>query len=137
MSSVGTLGEIRKALAKTVLGINGMRVAEHMPEQVNPPMVVIQLDRLDYHGAMQGGLRTFQFLLIAIVGRMGERSSQELLDRVTDFDGPESIRDVVEADPTLGGVVWAVKVTGARAVRPINIGDAAYLGVEFEVEVQA
>jgi hypothetical protein len=135
--SVGTLGEIRKALAKTVLGINGMRVAEHMPEQVNPPMVVIQLDRLDYHGAMQGGLRTFQFLLIAIVGRMGERSSQELLDRVTDFDGPESIRDVVEADPTLGGVVWAVKVTGARAVRPINIGDAAYLGVEFEVEVQA
>jgi hypothetical protein len=44
--SVGTLGEIRKALAKTVLGINGMRVAEHMPEQVNPPMVVIQLDRL-------------------------------------------------------------------------------------------
>jgi hypothetical protein len=90
--SVGTLGEIREALAVAVKTINGMRAAEHMPEQINPPMVVIQLDRLDFHGAMQGGLRTFQFLLIAIVGRMGERSSQELLDRVTDFDGPDSIR---------------------------------------------
>ena len=135
--SVGTLGDIREALGKAVKTINGMRAAEHMPEQVNPPMVVIQLDRLDYHGAMQGGLRTFQFLLIAIVGRMGERASQDLLDRVTDFDGPDSIRQVVEADPTLGGACWACKVTGARSVRPFNIGDAAYLGVEFEVEVQA
>jgi hypothetical protein len=135
--SVGTLGEIRDALAVAVKTINGMRAAEHMPEQINPPMVVIQLDRLDFHGAMQGGLRTFQFLLIAIVGRMGERASQDLLDRVTDFDGPDSIRQAVEADPTLGGVVWACKVTGARSIRPINIGDAAYLGVEFEVEVQA
>lgn len=133
----GTLAQIRDALGDAVRTINGMRASEHMPEQVSPPVIVIQLDRVDFHGAMQGGLRTFQFILIAVVGRMGERTSQDLLDRVTDFDGPDSLREAIEADPTLGGACWAVKVTGARAVRPINIGDAAYLGVEFEVEVQA
>jgi hypothetical protein len=59
--SVGTLGEIRKALAKTVLGINGMRVAEHMPEQVNPPMVVIQLDRLIITGRCRAVCARFSF----------------------------------------------------------------------------
>jgi hypothetical protein len=133
----GTLSQIRVALGRALRTINGMRTSEHMPEQLNPPVAVIQLDRVDYHGAMQGGLRTFQFLVILVVGRMGERSSQEFLDRLTDFGGPDSVRDAIESDPTLGGVVWACKVTGARSVRPFNIGDAAYLGVEFEVEVQA
>ena len=133
----GTLSEIRGALGSALRTINGMRTSEHLPEQLNPPVAVIQLDRLEFHGAMQGGLRTFQFIVILVVGRMGERSSQDFLDRLTDFDGPDSVREVLEADPTLGGACWACKVTGARAVRPINIGDAAYLGVEFEVEVQA
>jgi hypothetical protein len=133
----GTLSEIRGALGSALRTINGMRTSEHLPEQLNPPVAVIQLDRLDFHGAMQGGLRTFQFLVILVVGRMGERSSQDFLDRLTDFDGPDSVREVLEADPTLGGVVWACKVSGARSVRPFNIGDTAYLGVEFEVEVQA
>ena len=135
--SVGTLSEIRGALAKFVRQINGMRASEHMPEQISAPLTVVQLDRMDFHGAMQGGLRTWQFLLIVLVGRMGERSSQDLLDRLTDYEGPDSLREQLETDPTLGGVVWACKVNGARSVRPINIGDAAYLGVEFEVEVQA
>lgn len=133
----GTLSQIRDALGVAVRTIDGMRSSEHMPEQLNPPVVVVQLDRVDYLGAMQGGLRTFQFILIVIVGRMGERAAQDLLDRVTDFAGPDSLREAVEADPTLGDVCWACKVTGARSIRPISIGDAAYLAVEFEVEVQA
>lgn len=133
----GTLTEIRHALGDTLRNVQGLRVSEHMPEQINPPLGVIQLDRVDYHGAMVGGLRRFEFLIILIVGRMGERTAQEHLDRLTDFDGTDSIRQTIEADPTLGGVAWATKVNAARGVRPISIGDNNYLAVEFEMEVSA
>lgn len=135
--AIGTLSDIRAAMGKALRTINGLRTSEHLPEQLSPPVAVIQLDRLNFHGAMQGGLRTFEFIVILVVGRMGERASQDLLDRLTDFEGPDSVREALEKDPTLEGVVWACKVNGARSVRPFNIGDAAYLGVEFEVEVQA
>jgi hypothetical protein len=132
-----TLSLIRTGIGDALRSITGLRVAEHLPEQINPPLAVIQLDRVDYHQAMVGGLRRFDFVVILVVGRMGERAAQDHLDRLIDYDGPDSIREMMEIDPTLGGTVWAAKVTAARAVRPINIGDSNYLAVEFEIEVSA
>jgi sulfite reductase beta subunit-like hemoprotein len=133
----GTLSDIRAGMGDALRVVNGLRVREHLPEQVDPPVAVLMLERVDFHGAFRGGLSTWQFVVVVVVGRMAERSSQDLLDKFLSWDSSQSIRAALEADMTLGGVAHTCKVGAARAVRPMQVGDANYLAVEFEVEVTA
>jgi hypothetical protein len=133
----GTLSTIRTGLGNRLRTINGLRVAEHLPEQINAPLAVVQLERVEYHRAFAGGASEWQFVIVAVVGRMGERTAQQLLDDLMAWTGPRSLRAAIEADRSLGGAAQTSQVVAARGVRPFNVGDAAYLGVEFEVTVIA
>lgn len=133
----GRLSTIRDGLAVALRRIDGMRVYEHLTEQANPPMAVITLERVNYHLAFQGGTSEWNFIVVIVVGRMGERSAQELLDDVMGWDGPRSVRAALDVDKSLSGSAQSVKTVAARGVRPFSIGDAQYLGVEFEVTVAA
>lgn len=133
----GTPGEVREGLAANLRTIQGLRVSEYLPEQINAPMAVINLERLEYLGAFQGGLRTYSFIVMLIAGRMGERSAQRQLDAFMAWDGDQSVRQAVEADTSLGGAAQTCKVEAARGVRMLDFGDATYLVVDFEIEVMA
>lgn len=133
----GDLADIRGGLAARLRTINGLLVSEQIPEQITPPMAVIMLDRVDYHGAFKGGLTHWQFVISIFVGRMAEQAAQDRLDEYLSWSGQQMIRDALEADQSLGGKAQTCTVQAARAIRPMPVGDAFYLGVEFEVRVYA
>lgn len=133
----GTASSIQTALGVRLATISGLRVADHLPEQVNPPMAVVQIQSVTYHRAMAGGLSEWEFTISLVAGRMGDRPAQRTLDGWMSYDGAQSVRAAIESDKTLGGNCSTLKVGDMVAVRPLSIGDAAYLTCEFNVTVHA
>lgn len=133
----GTGLDIQNGLAEAIATVPGLRVADHLPEQINPPIAVIQIQSVTYHRAMGGGLSEWSYVVSVVAGRMGDRTAQRTLDSWMSYDGAYSVRAAIEADPTLGGVCSTLKVQDMIAVRPVSLGDAAYLSCEFNVFVHA
>lgn len=129
--------DIHVGLREALSAVPGLRIADHLPEQVSPPMAVILLQNVQYHRAMQGGLSEWTFVISCVTGRMGERSAQQQLDSWLAWSGDGSVRAAVEADQTLGGACSTLVVSDAVAVKPLTIGDASYLTCEFVVSVHA
>lgn len=133
----GEASSIQESLGMRLATIPGLRVADHLPEQINPPMAVIQLQSVTYHRAMKGGLSEWEFTISLVAGRMGDRPAQRQLDSWMSWDGSQSVRAAIEGDTTLGGACSTLKVADMIAVRPLSLGDAAYLTCEFNVIVHA
>jgi hypothetical protein len=94
----GNSADIHTGLRNRLSTIQGLRVADHLPEQVQPPMAVIQLQSVTYHRAMSGGLSQWEFVVSCVAGRMGERFSQTQLDGWIAYSGSQSVRAAIEAD---------------------------------------
>ena len=133
----GTLSAIRTGIADRLATIPGLRVAEQIPEQINPPLAVITRQQVAYHGAFAGGSTEWTMQIQVIAGRMAEQQAQRQIDKWLSWSGPESVRAAIEADMTLGGVVHSCKVTGADALTSIQVGDAEYLGVTVNLTIYA
>jgi hypothetical protein len=133
----GDASSIQEALGMQLAMIPGLRVADHLPEQINPPMAVVQLQTVTYHRAMKGGLSEWQFTISLVAGRMGDRPAQRQLDAWMSYDGNQSVREAIESDRTLGGNCSTLKVADMISVRPLSLGDAAYITCEFNVIVHA
>jgi hypothetical protein len=133
----GTGSDLQTALATALATISGLRVADHLPEQVAPPMAVIQLQSVTYHRAMGGGLSEWRYVVSLIAGRMGDRAAQLQLDAWLSYGGAQSVRAAVEANPKLGGKCSTLIVDEMVTVRPLTVGDAAYVTCEFNITVHA
>lgn len=133
----GTLSRLRAGLRDRLATVDGLRVAEQIPEQVNPPVAVITRQTVDYHQAMGGGNTEWSMQVQLIAGRMADQQSQRLIDEWLSWSGNKSVRAAIEADRTLGGAAHTCKVTSADALTTVQIGDAEYLGVTLNVTVYA
>jgi hypothetical protein len=133
----GSAADLHDAIAAALATVPGLRVADHLPEAVTPPMAVIQIQSVTYHRAMKGGLSEWKYVISVVAGRMGERSAQITLDSWMSWDGPQSIRAAVESDRTLGGKCSTLIIGDMITVRPLSIGDASYLTCEFNLSIHA
>jgi hypothetical protein len=133
----GTASQIQAAVSAALATVPGLRVADHLPEQVAPPMAVIQMETVTYHRTMQGGTSEWAFLISLIAGRMGERSAQRQLDGWLSYDGSQSIRAALEVDPTLNGIVQSLIVAEMASIRLLTMGDATFLTCDFNLTVHA
>jgi len=128
---------IRDGLATNLATISGLRTAAEIPDQVNPPIAVVQLQSVDYDGAFQGGLTTYSFLVTVLVGRAAERSAQIKLNAYAST-GAGSIKAAVESDKTLGGEAYDVRVETMTNISAVSLGgDISYLSADFAVTVYA
>jgi hypothetical protein len=133
----GNAADLHDAIAAALATVPGLRVADHLPEQVAPPMAVIQIQSVTYHRAMRGGLSEWRYVISVIAGRMGDRTAQATLDSWISWDGPQSIRAAIESDRTLAGNCSTLIVEDMISIRPLSIGDAAYLTCEFNLSIHA
>lgn len=133
----GTASQIHAAVSAALATVPGLRVADHLPEQVAPPMAVIQMETVTYHRTMQGGTSEWAFLISLIAGRMGDRAAQRQLDGWLSYDGSQSIRAALEADPTLNGIVQSLVVAEMASIRLLTMGDATFLTCDFNLTVHA
>ena len=133
----GKLSELRAGLAKNLGTVPGLRVAQLIPEQVNPPMAVLTRSQVNYHLDMRGGLTEWQMQVQLVAGRMADQQAQRTIDAWLDWDGDYSVRRAIESDQTLDGSAQTCIVTSADALTTLQIGDSEYLGVVFNVTVYA
>jgi hypothetical protein len=134
---VGDLLAIRQGLANNLATISGLRSAPELVDNPTPPVALVNLDSVDYDGAMQNGLTTYTFSITVIVGRAAERTMQRKLDGYLAPTGEQSVKAGVESDRTLSGECFDLRVETAQSIGSITLNDQTYLAAEFTVTVYA
>lgn len=128
---------MRAGIAKNLRdNIPGLRVAETIPDQPNPPMAVISLESVNYDQTFQRGMSQYTFTVSVLAGRVSERNAQTRLDSYID-PGSATIKNAIEKDKSLGGAVFDVRVSEMSNIGAVNLGEVIYLGADFSVQVFA
>lgn len=131
------ISAIRQGLATNIGTVPGLRASAELIDNPSPPIAVINLDSIDYHGAMKNGLTTYNFVVTVIVGRAAEREMQRKLDAYCQPTGAQSVKAAIESNRSLSGTVFDLIVVSANPAGNIIINDQTYLAAEFTVTVFA
>ncbi len=134
---MASIAELRTALAANLATISGLRVAETIPDNPNPPVAIVQFDRAQYHLDMGNGMTEYSFVVQVIVGRADERTAQRNLDSYCSSSGSSSVLLAVESDRLLNGKAFDCVVTEMSSYGPVLVNDTTYLGAEFQIRVLA
>jgi hypothetical protein len=134
---VASIQELRQGIAANLATISGLRTSLDVPDQINPPIAVVQFVRVNYHLDMNNGMSEYLFSVQVIVGRVDERSAQRNLDSYCSSTGSSSVLLAVESDRTLSGKAYDCIVTEVSSYGQLVSNDITYLGAEFQVRVLA
>jgi hypothetical protein len=134
---VASITDLRAGLATRLGTISGLRTTTETPDTISPPVAIINVANVNYDRAFQRGLDEYNFVITVIVGRVGERSAQRLLDSYVSPVAPSSVKLAIELDRTLGGKCDSLRVTDMRNYGSLVIGEITYLAAEFNVVVYA
>jgi hypothetical protein len=131
------ISELRQGIANNLATIPGLRVSATIPDNPNPPIAIVQLNRVQYHQDFKRGMTEYDFSVQVIVGRVDERTAQRNLDSYCSSTGDYAIGLAVESDRTLGGKAFDCIVTEMTNYGSVLISDVTYLAAEFSVRVLA
>ena len=131
-----TVSELREGLATNLRTVAGLRVSAEIPDQPNPPQAVVQLRSVDYDGAFQRGMTTYNFIITVLVGRVAEREAQRRLDAYVS-NGASSIKLAAEIDKSLGGKAFDVRISEMTNIGAVLLGETSYLSADFTATVYA
>jgi hypothetical protein len=134
---MASITALRAGLATRLGTISGLRTTTETPDTISPPISIINVGSVNYDRAFQRGLDEYNFVITVIVGRVGERSAQRLLDSYVSPLGASSVKLAIELDRTLGGICDSLRVTDMRNYGSLVIGEITYLAAEFNVVVYA
>lgn len=134
---MASLSELREGIAENLSKINGLRVSSFIPDNINPPIAIVNPQGIEYHKAFANGLNTYTFVVSVLVGRVSERTAQNTLDGYCASSGATSIKSAIESDRTLSGRAFDLIVSDMRNYGSVTIGDNTYLTAEFDCAVQA
>jgi len=134
---VASISDLRDGIVANLQTIAGLRTSATIPDNPNPPIAIVQLNRVQYHQDFQRGMTEYNFAVQVIVGRVDERSAQANLDAFCSSTGASSIGLAVESNRTLGGKAFDCIVTEMTNYGSVLISDVTYLAAEFNVRVLA
>jgi hypothetical protein len=134
---VASIETLRDRIAANLSTITGLRTSSTIPDNPNPPVAIVQLNRVQYHQDFQRGMTEYNFAVQVIVGRVDERSAQDNLDAYCSSTGSSSIILAVESDRRLQNNAFDCIVTEMTNYGSVLISDVTYLAAEFNVRVLA
>lgn len=134
---MASITDLRAGLATRLGTISGLRTTTETPDTISPPIAIVNVANVNYDRTFQRGLDEYNFVITVIVGRVGERSAQRLLDSYVSSTGASSVKLAIELDRTLGGNCESLRVTDMRNYGSLVIGEITYLAAEFNVVVFA
>jgi hypothetical protein len=106
---------------------------------VSAPALVFELDDVNYDLTAGRGSDAFVFLGQLLVAEADAGTGQRLVRRVLSSGGEvDRIKDAIEEDTTLGGLVSYVHFSGTRSIGRVTYNGIDYHGavLVFEVVVQ-
>jgi hypothetical protein len=134
---VADLAAIRAGIAANISAISDLQVSAYMLANPTPPNVQVIPGDTDYDLAMHRGLDELTMRVVVSVGLVADIGAQKNLDEYLAGSGPRSIKQAVESDPTLGGVVADVTVTAATGPKVLATEQGGVLFSEWTVQVLA
>ena len=134
---MASIQELRTGIATNLATISGLRTSHDIPDNINPPIAIVQLNRVDYHQDFQRGMTEYNFSVQVVVGRVDDRTAQRNLDAYCSSTGDSSVSLAVESNRTLGGKAFDCIVTEMTNYGSVVISDITYLAAEFNVRVLA
>jgi hypothetical protein len=133
---MASLSSIRSGLSTRLATISGLSVYAYVPDSIEPPTAVVGvMSSVDYDSTMSRGSDSYEIPLYLYVSRVDAELSQDSLDEFLAGSGSSSIKQAIEGDSTLGGVVSSARVVEASNYGVYTINSIDYLGVEFSVEI--
>lgn len=127
-----SIADLRAGLAANLATVSGLRVSAYFPDQINPPMAIVDTVRVDFDSSFNRGSDEITFDVVVVVNRASERAAQQALDAYV-----PQIKAAVQADETLGGAAMSLIVTNAERYTQLAVGDLTYLSATFAVRVIA
>ena len=126
---------IRTAIASALAtGLPAWSVSQYWRAKPEPPQIDMMLGPINYDLAMQGGNEDISFVIRATV-QQAEDGNQGSLDALVDWTSSSSLKGVLEADRTLGGVVSSLRVSDVTEMKLFPTEGGFMPGVEFNVEI--
>ena len=111
---MASLSSIRTGLSTRLATISGLSVYSYVPDSIEPPTAVVGvMSSVDYDSTMSRGSDMYEIPLYLYVSRVDAELSQDSLDEFLAGSGSSSIKQAIEGDTTLGGVVSSARVVEA------------------------
>ena len=85
------VSELRDGLKANLATITGLRTADTVPDNPNPPIAIVLPQSVQYDNAFQHGMNTYTFSVLVIVNRVSERTAQNSLDAYVSGTGSKSV----------------------------------------------
>lgn len=125
--------QIRNGLKTALDAIPDCQVSAYQLDNPSPPTLqVMGLDEIQYDQAMARGLDEITVIVQAFAGTPVDRASQDILDGWMVY----AVKDAIEADRTLGGIIEDCVVDRTNGARIYNLPNRAEtLGTDFFVRV--
>lgn len=130
-----TASQVVTGLKNRLSLITGLRTFSFQPSQVNPPVAYPVINSVNYHRAMGGGLVVYDCVVYVITGRYTDDRANDDIDDYLAYSGAKSIRAIIEADETLGGVAQSLTVSSSSDISSLSQGDAEFLQIATQVTV--
>lgn len=134
---MGKMADLREALAATLASLPGVQESAYVLANSTPPCAHVEPAPIDYDLAMQRGLDDWMFIVSVYVGMSTDIGAQKTLDEFIDPTGSLSVKTLIEADRTLGGVCDTLQVTGCSGYKTYVSPRSSnmVLGAEWTVKV--
>ncbi len=133
-----TIGQILAGVETQLQTISGLRTAQYVPDQVNPPQAVVDFPGdITYHTAFHHGQFTIEPTVILLVSKTVDRVGTAALAAYASPTGTNSIHLAIELDRTLGGVVDDCFVVHFRRLTQTEIDALLFFGGVFTLRVVA
>ena len=129
---MSTLQEVLDGLASTIGDATGLRCFSYVPEDVNPPALVVSLGEME-RGAFCMGQMEIRVNAGLLVARTSDRAGQQQENMFAGWGSVQSVWNAVDDKPGLG-----LSDTNAAVLRyrPFGIEEIAgygYFGGVFEI----
>lgn len=130
-----TTADIAVGLAAAITDHTGLRAFDYLPAAPPTPCAVVGVDLIRFHDTAQLGNPTHRMVVTVLVRQTSDRAAQQTLYAHMAPSGQLSIREAIEADTTLNGVVDTLVVEEVRNMRQVSIGDGGFLAIDYAVRV--
>jgi len=134
--STSTLQEVLDGLATTIASATGLRAFSYVPEDLNPPALVISLGPME-RGAFHMGQLDINVNAALLVSKASDRAGQKQENTFANWGTAQSVWKALDDTPGLG---LAAAKTDAKVLRyvPFGIEEVAaygYFGGIFEIAI--
>lgn len=132
---MSSLPQIRDALKTTLQGISGLQVYDTVPGQIVTPAAVVRRRSGPREDTLGGATVEYTMLVTFFSGKVSDPDAQDQIDAFISPHDSGSVFSVLNASPTLGGVVSWAKVTDVEQEHLVEYANVTYLGVDVVIDV--